>query len=176
MCLRLWTSVEQNFKASYFIQPFLNVSCYFVAVILSIWCHFLWPPQQHTPTVSQPGSFGWQKSKSLSCSRHFASLALGPPAVKQQLSASLSDSHSSEWKTMDLVQGVCILFVRACVRAVPHTNIFLSSVSIQWTIWLNIPSFSLNSAIYISICYIFSRLFSITFYLRNPTYLKHSSS
>lgn len=72
-------------------------------------------------TRHQPASQCWlpkrcSLSKSLSCWRHFACVALGLPAVKQQLSVSLSDSYSSEWKTMDLAQGACILCVRVCAH------------------------------------------------------------
>lgn len=80
---------------------------------------------RHQPASQRRVPRSRSLSKSLSCRRHFACVALGLPAVEQQLSVSLSDSYSSEWKTMDLAQGVCVLcawVLRLCDCTRTHTR------------------------------------------------------
>lgn len=68
---------------------------------------FLWP-RKHTPSAHGACQNAEYMSKSLSYQRQFVCVALGFPAVKQELSFSLSDLYSSEWKTVGFAQGVCI--------------------------------------------------------------------
>lgn len=124
----LWSSVKQKSKM-HFILFSRFFFCFFSglrgmegygaksqAVFWSVCVIFF---GRFSGTRHQPASQCWlpkrcSLSKSLSCWRHFACVAVGLPAVKQQLSVSLSDSYSSEWKTMDLAQGACILCMRVC--------------------------------------------------------------